>query len=199
MPSQTTASTRDRILHIARDLILSRGFSAMSIDMICAQADITKGGFFHHFSNKEVLGEAVLQQFWQDALERQQHVMQSTHASRLEQLVAYLDDAIVSYQDPQLSQGCMLAIFTMGLAETNPRLFEVSRQYFQDWRNQLTGMFEQIKAEQHLAAFDAAAWAELYIATLEGALLLAKAMNDTQVIARTVSLYKRQLLEVARR
>lgn len=199
MPSQTSASTRDRILHIARDLILSRGFSAMSIDMICAQADITKGGFFHHFSNKEVLGEAVLQQFWQDALERQQHVMQSTHASRLEQLVAYLDDAIISYQDPQLSQGCMLAIFTMGLAETNPRLFQVSRRYFQDWRNQLTGMFEQIKAEQHLDAFDADAWAELYIAALEGTLLLAKAMNDTQVIARTLSLYKRQLLEVAKR
>ncbi|MDR5171966.1 TetR/AcrR family transcriptional regulator [Methylobacillus flagellatus] len=199
MPSQPTVSTRDRILHIARDLILSRGFSAMSIDMICAQAGVTKGGFFHHFSNKEVLGEAVLQQFWQDALERQQHVMQSTHASRLEQLVAYLDDAIISYQDPQLSQGCMLAIFTMGLAETNPRLFQASRRYFQDWRNQLTGMFEQIKAEQHLDAFDADAWAELYIAALEGALLLAKAMNDTQVIARTLSLYKRQLLEVAKR
>lgn len=198
MPSPTPASTRDRILHIARDLILSRGFSAMSIDMICTQAEITKGGLFHHFSNKEVLGEAVLQQFWHDALERQQRIMQSTHASRLEQLVAYLDDTIVSYQDPQLSQGCMLAIFTMGLAETNPRLFQISQQYFQDWRNQLIALFNQIKVEQHLATFDATAWAELYIANLEGALLLAKAINDKQVIARTLSLYKQQLLEVAR-
>ncbi|MCB5190791.1 TetR/AcrR family transcriptional regulator [Methylobacillus arboreus] len=199
MSSQPIPSTRDRILQIARDLILSRGFSAMTIDMVCIQANITKGGFFHHFPNKEVLGEAVLQQFWQDAHDRQQHIDETPHTSRLERLTAYVDHAIIAYQDPQLSQGCMLAIFTMGLEETNPRLFQVSQDYFQQWRSELIGMFDQVKAEQKLAAFDAVAWAELYIATLEGALLLAKSTDDTQVIARTLSLYKQQLLLVATR
>ncbi|ABE50845.1 TetR/AcrR family transcriptional regulator [Methylobacillus flagellatus] len=197
MSSQTHASTRERILHIARDLIFARGFSAMSIDMICGQAGITKGGFFHHFPNKEALGEAVLQQFWQDALARQRQILESAYPTKLDQLAAYLEDAISTYQDPQFSQGCMLAIFTMGLAETNPRLFQVSQEYFQDWRGQLIDMLSQVKEEQHLAAFDETAWAELYIATLEGALLLAKAMGDTKVTARTLSLYKQQLLAAA--
>lgn len=198
MSSQPIASTRERILQIARDLILSRGFNAMSIDMVCRQANITKGGFFHHFSNKETLGEAVLEQFWQDALERQQHLFDPAHhQSQLELLTAYIDHGIASYQDPQLSQGCMLAIFTMGLADTHPSLFEVSRNYFQAWRKELIDILQRLQQEQGSPHFDTIAWAELYITTLEGALLLAKSMDDTQVIVRTLSLYKQQLVNAA--
>ncbi|WP_334107908.1 TetR/AcrR family transcriptional regulator [Methylobacillus sp.] len=192
--SSPALSTRERILQTSANLILSRGFSAMTVDMICAQANITKGGFFHHFNNKEVLGEAVLQQFWQDATERQARVTQAPYARQLDRIVAYLDHAIATYQDPQLGQGCMLAVFTMGLADTNPGLFQVSRDYFNQWRLELTDMFKQLQEEQGQESLDTAAWAELYIATLEGALVLAKANADPLVIARTLTLYKQQLL-----
>lgn len=193
MPKQTTSSTRERILHAARDLILSRGFSAMSVDMVCAQADITKGGFFHHFPSKEALGEAVLRQFWQDAADRQESILHQHYPAQLDKICAYLDHAMTTYQDPQLGQGCMLAIFTMGLADTNPDLYAVSRSYFSQWRHDLISMFEQLKTEHALTSLDATAWSELYIAMLEGALILAKSSHDPHVIARTLTLYKQQL------
>lgn len=60
--------SREPILESARDLnlILARGFAAMSIDAVCESASITKGGFFHHFSSKDAHGEAVLDKFWND-------------------------------------------------------------------------------------------------------------------------------------
>lgn len=188
------APVRERILEIARDLILSRGFSAMSVDAVCAQAGITKGGFFHHFPSKAALGEAVMHKFWADAVERLQQVRRDQHASQLDYVVAYLDHAISCYQDPQLGQGCMLAVFTMGLAETDPGLYEISQRCFAQWRSDLVAMFEALKLEQNCEQFDALAWSELYIASLEGALVLAKSAADATVIARALGLFKQQLI-----
>lgn len=190
-----TLPVRDRILSIAEELILSRGFSSMSVETICSQAAITKGGFFHHFRNKESLGEAVLEKFWSDAVARIQQVQQSQYASHLDFVRAYLDHAIHCYQDPKISRGCMLAIFTMGLADTNPALYELTQQCLENWRADLVAMFEALKQEQQPMDFDPQAWSELYIATLEGALVLAKARSDTTVVARTLGMFKQHLMQ----
>ena len=185
------------MLLAARDLILSRGFAGMTVDSVCAQAGVTKGGFFHHFGSKDGLGEAVLAQFWQDAGERQDKAGFKTANTHLDYVIGYLDHAIEAYQDPQIRQGCMLAIFTMELSETHPKLFQFSVAYFQTWRSELLAMFSALQAELALTDFDAAAWSELFISTLEGALLLAKSSGDVGVIVRALSLYKQQLLNCA--
>lgn len=187
-------TVRDRILLAARDLILSKGFSAMTVENVCAAAGVTKGGFFHHFGSKEALGEAALAKFWLDAAERQGKAGFQNANSCLDYVIGYLDHAILDYQDPVTRQGCMLAIFTMELADTNPLLYGISARHFQSWRTELIGMFEKLRDEQALTDFDAIAWSELFIATLEGALLLSKSSNDTGVLVRALTLYKRQLL-----
>ena len=58
--------TRTRLLECARDLIRGQGFAAMSVDMLCARAGVTKGAFFHHFDDKQALGVAVAA-FWGDS------------------------------------------------------------------------------------------------------------------------------------
>ncbi|HEX5539470.1 MAG TPA: TetR/AcrR family transcriptional regulator [Methylophilaceae bacterium] len=182
------------MLLAARDLIMSRGFAGMTVDSICEQAGVTKGGFFHHFGSKDGLGEAVLGQFWQDVAERQGGADFKTAPTRLDYVLGYLDHAIEAYQDPVIRQGCMLAIFTMELSQTNPGLYRTSAEYFQTWKTELVGMFEQLKEELSITNFDAVAWSELFISTLEGALLLSKSSGDVGVIVRVLSLYKKQLL-----
>ncbi|MEC9367371.1 MAG: TetR/AcrR family transcriptional regulator [Pseudomonadota bacterium] len=54
------ARTRERIVQSARRLFNTRGFSAVSIDEIMAEAGLTRGGFYNHFRTKEdLLAEAV--------------------------------------------------------------------------------------------------------------------------------------------
>ncbi|HEX5539937.1 MAG TPA: TetR/AcrR family transcriptional regulator [Methylophilaceae bacterium] len=194
MKATIPCSARERMLLAARDLILSRGFAGMTVDSICAQAGVTKGGFFHHFGSKDGLGEAVLGQFWQDVAERQNQAGFKTAATPLDYVLGYLDHAIETYQDPVVRQGCMLAIFTMELSETNPRLYRTSAEYFQTWKAELVGMFRQLKEYLCVADFDAVAWSELFICTLEGALLLSKSSGDVGVTVRVLSLYKKELL-----
>lgn len=198
MKESKSTISRNRILEGAQDLILARGFSAMTVDAICQSAGITKGGFFHHFSNKEALGEAVLAKFWNDAEERQLTAAYRNETDPLKFLEGYLDHAIEAYKDPELQKGCMLAIFTMELAESNQLLFKSASQHFDHWRTEFMAMLERAFASK-TPSIDAQSWGDLYISTLEGSLLLAKAKNDPDAITRSLTLYKSLLLQAIRK
>ncbi|HSI23783.1 MAG TPA: TetR/AcrR family transcriptional regulator [Methylophilaceae bacterium] len=186
--------SRARILDAARDSILSRGFAAMTVDAVCQSAGITKGGFFYHFDSKDQLGEAALAKFWGDAEERQAKAPFNQASDPIQFLEGYLDFAIEAYQDPELQKGCMLAIFTMELAESNEQLFNAAAKHFAGWRASLLEMFERAAAHSG-QRIDAHAWSDLYISTLEGALLLAKSNNDPEAIKRSLTLYKSLLMQ----
>lgn len=51
------------MLEAARDVIRRRGYAATSVGVLCAEAAVTKGAFFHHFDSKEALGVAAAA-FW---------------------------------------------------------------------------------------------------------------------------------------
>lgn len=193
MKESKSTLSRKRILEGAQDLILARGFSAMTVDAICQSADITKGGFFHHFANKEALGEAVLAKFWNDAEERQLSAAYRNETDPIKYLEGYLSNAIEAYKDPVLQKGCMLAIFTMELAESNEALFKSASQYFDNWRTEFMAMLERAFATAN-SSIDVQSWGDLYISTLEGSLLLAKAKNDPKAITRALTLYKSLLM-----
>ena len=54
------ADTRLAILQKAFNLVYTRGYQATSIDEIIATTRVTKGAFFYHFSNKEAMGLAMI-------------------------------------------------------------------------------------------------------------------------------------------
>lgn len=193
MKESKSAISRKRILEGAQDLILARGFSAMTVDAICQSAGITKGGFFHHFLNKEALGEAVLAKFWNDAEERQLKANYRNETDPLKYLEGYLDHAIEAYKDPELQKGCLLAIFTMELAESNEALFKSASKHFDHWRMEFMTMLERAFASAS-HSIEVQSWGDLYISTLEGSLLLAKAKNDPMAITRALTLYKSLLM-----
>ncbi len=55
MTQQRGEETRSRILDAAGELFAQRGYDATSVSDICERAGVTKGGFYHHFSSKEVI------------------------------------------------------------------------------------------------------------------------------------------------
>lgn len=58
---QHRAKTRARIVTAARQMFNLHGFDGVSIDQIMAHANLSRGGFYHHFDSKEALfAEAVV-------------------------------------------------------------------------------------------------------------------------------------------
>ncbi len=50
---------RAKLLDAAHATVRRKGFTATSVDELCAAAGVTKGAFFHHFASKEALGVAA--------------------------------------------------------------------------------------------------------------------------------------------
>src|SRR3546814_12595690 len=57
--------TRERIMDIAEESMLHKGFSATSIEALVEAAGITKSGFFYHFKDKNDLARAIVSRFVQ--------------------------------------------------------------------------------------------------------------------------------------
>lgn len=50
---QQGTEARGRLLKAAKALFLLKGLTAVTVDDICLAADVSKGGFYHHFPDKE--------------------------------------------------------------------------------------------------------------------------------------------------
>lgn len=59
MPEQTT---REHLLHVARDLFTTKGFPNASVSDICRQAGVSPPTLYYHFGDKDGLFEAVVEE-----------------------------------------------------------------------------------------------------------------------------------------
>jgi TetR/AcrR family transcriptional repressor of nem operon len=62
--AELDSPTRDKLLDAAEGHMLSKGFTATSVDDVCRAAGLTKGSFFHYFDSKEHLGRVVVERFY---------------------------------------------------------------------------------------------------------------------------------------
>ena len=58
-------AARKKLLDAAVKLIRANGYSATTVDELCAEAGVAKGSFFHHFATKEALGVAAAD-YWSE-------------------------------------------------------------------------------------------------------------------------------------
>jgi TetR/AcrR family transcriptional repressor of nem operon len=196
MQMNKTLSSRENLIAAARQLIIDRGFSAMSVSTVCAAANVTKGSFFHHFESKDELGEVVLEKFWTDVQENHQQAGYIHAPNPLSMLFGYIEHAIETYQNPEFG-GCLLAIFTAELKDTNPLLYAKTVPYFSEWKAEVVALLNNAAHYCHLdRQFDSKGWADFYLSTVEGVLILAKAEEDLAIIGRVLTMYKQQLQSV---
>ena len=60
MPLETgKPSARTRLLDAALSVVRAKGYTATSVDELCAAAGVTKGAFFHHIKTKDDLAVAA--------------------------------------------------------------------------------------------------------------------------------------------
>ncbi|MFE6735738.1 TetR/AcrR family transcriptional regulator [Microbacterium sp. NPDC057650] len=72
MPRATAAeaaATAERVLEAATERFAAQGFTATSVDDVAADAAVTRGAVYHHYSSKPGLFAAVVQRMQQDVAE----------------------------------------------------------------------------------------------------------------------------------
>jgi len=115
-------SSKTKILDAALQVIRTKGYTAATIDDICAAAGVTKGSFFHHFSGKVDLALAAVE-YWNTVTGGLfASAPYQSIADPRERVLAYIDfrKALVQGNTPEYT--CLLGTMVQDTFETNPAI-----------------------------------------------------------------------------
>lgn len=178
MPRST--DTRQRMLRTTARLLRRQGYSATGWRQVVAESETPWGSQAHHFpgGKEQLAAEAVTL-----AGARYERLLRAaisdTHPARFVEQWATL--AATELESSGWSDGCPVATVTLETAHTSERLADACASVLSGWHGALT---EAIVA-RNVALREAASLATLILASIEGALLLARAKRDAEPL-RTV-------------
>jgi TetR/AcrR family transcriptional regulator, transcriptional repressor for nem operon len=186
---------RQRILEVAREAVLAKGFDATSIEEIVAAADITRSGFFYHFRDKNELARALLEQYVEEETELLSGLFARGRELHDDPLHAFLIGlkllAELVADLPNGHPGCLVAT-----ACYQDRLFDaeiraLNRQAVLVWRAVILKELERVAAAYPpRAEVSVAALADMILTTIEGGIVMSKALRDPRVMADQILLQR---------
>lgn len=187
--------TKRKLLDAGVSLMRARGFNATTVDDICAEAGVTKGGFFYYFKSKEDIAKAAVARFQELKAQEFQDAPFRQFADPLERVFGRLDFALeTSGGEKRLTKGCLFGMFAQELSFTNPELRDVCNSAFvriaRDFEADLVAA-KALHAPQ--AGFDPYQLAYLYVSIIQGSLVMAKVSGSNDILAQNIHQFRRHL------
>lgn len=186
------STTKTKLLDAAQQLMLSKGFNGTSVADICKAAAVTKGSFFHYFSSKEDLGQAVLARYMVGQIHAMQVAPFVKKHDPLARVFGYIDFVIQMSRNRETLQGCLLGGFSQDLCGTHPAIAASCGGYFAQWATLVESDLKAAKKQYApQATFDTKSLADHFITVIEGALILVKAKQDEKILGEQMRHFKR--------
>jgi len=187
--------TRRRILEVAQDAILAKGFDATSIEEIVAAAEITRSGFFYHFRDKNELARALLEanieldrQILTDVFRRGHELSDDPlHAFLIGlKLFAELMDDL-----PNGHPGCIVTTVCYQQRLFDREVRALNRQAVLNWRAHFLAELEAVaEAYPPRQPVDLVALADLLSTTVEGGIVMSKALGEPRLLGKQIMLQR---------
>lgn len=192
------ARTRERLLDLAYDSVIRKGFTATSIEELVSEAGITKSGFFYHFRDKNDLARQMLERYqaenaaFQDAIEaRARELSDDPLHSFLIFLKLYAEamtEAVLQHP------GCIVAIITFQDQAFDRQVAAMNVEGLHAWRRRFLPWLEDIAAAYPPPSDpDLVAMADAVFGITASALTISKTLDDPRVMAQQLLLYREQV------
>ena len=154
--------TRARLLEVAEQSVLAKGFAATSIDELIAAVGITKSGFFYHFKGKGELAEALLQRYIDNE-----------------------DDL------PEGHPGCLVASYCYQENLFSKDIRALNKEAVLGWRARFRTRFDLIAA-RHPPKIDVDldALADMVSVLVDGGIIVSKVVHDKRVLPQQIMLLR---------
>ena len=187
--STKAEATRERLLKATKQLVMSKGFSGMSIDDVLKATGLTKGAFFHHFKSKADLADQLMRWYAETDMKMFRTLLakaEATHDDPLDQLLMFLTDFEDYLCDPESPpRGCMYALYTYEDDHFENTVKEFVVETLRTWTAMYIRKFQEV-IDRYPPAQDVSAkrLAEMFIAVIEGGLILERAHGNRGMAAR---------------
>jgi TetR/AcrR family transcriptional repressor of nem operon len=185
------ANARTKLLEGALNVIRAKGYSATTVDELCAAAGVTKGAFFHHFASKEALAAAAAD-FWSETTSglfagADYH----RHADPLDRVLGYIDFRAELIEGPIEGFTCLVGTMAQEVYLTSPAIRDACAASIFGHAATLEADIEAALALHDVRDITAASLANHTQAVLQGAFILAKASGRPEVALESVAHLKR--------
>ncbi len=171
----TRVSAKEKIAKVALARFHQRGYQAMGIDQIIAEAGVSKGSFYHAFKSKEDLALEVLDTYY--AARREKFVDGDYRfiEDALERCLAFVDHIAEVFP---MNSGCFMGNSAIELARTSEKsqkhlatLFEGTRQELAQFFSPLAQEYDRVDADQ---------LAMMFHTVMQGAAVQAQGYGDPE-------------------
>lgn len=191
--------TRTTIIRHSAALFNQQGVAGTSLADIMEVTGLQKGGIYRHFAGKDELALAAFDHAAQAFEERFATALVGVPDApgRLRALLAVYRDHIVR---PPLPGGCPVMNTALESDDTNPVLRDRAAAIMETWRRVVELILvEGIRARELPRDVDAPALASLFVASLEGAVMLTRLHGDPVHMRRAVEFWERWIVECVSR
>ncbi|MFQ6398562.1 TetR/AcrR family transcriptional regulator [Nocardia sp. KC 131] len=173
--------TSTKMVEAMLTLIQSRGYAGTGINSVIDHAKVPKGSLYFHFpEGKEQLGEHAIgvatEQFRQLVTEAMASA--PTPGAGLHRVVDVLGELLV---DSDFQLGCPVSVVTLEMGGHSDRLRNACADAYESW---IAAVSEYLSSRGHPEP-QARALAVTAVSAVEGAMIVARAMRDTQPLVST--------------
>lgn len=187
LKSTTQKPASEKLLEAAFGLIRTKGYSATTVDDLCKAAGVTKGTFFHYFESKEALAIAAANHWSSVTGEFFKAAPYHEPADPLDRFIGYIQFRKQILQGTVPEFTCLIGTMVQEAYESHPKLRHACEDSIFTHAGIVEKDIREAKAKHCPdASFDPHSLATHTQAVLQGAFILAKATESSQVAVESL-------------
>ena len=186
---ESRAETRDRIIEAARTLFFQQGYVATGIAQILKVSNANSGSLYYFFPSKEDLLAAVLEKYLTMLEPVVLKPAFECSDDPVERLFAVLGGYRQLLQATDFRLGCPIGNLALEVSNNQPSVRRLIIQNFEAWCAAVRQMIVDA-ADRFPPDIDAAALATHVLASMEGAVMLARAYRSFEPFDQAVNQLK---------
>jgi len=184
--------TRDRILQAAVDLMWRHGYPGTSPAQIMQATGVGQGSFYHHFPDKRSLGLAVVDEIVRANTEAMDGIFRP-EVPPMERIRHWIEGISHQYRPP-CDRGCPLGKLGIEMSAEDPAFRERLTAGFARIRERIVRALREADAAGEIdPEKDPDGLAEVILAIVEGAILIAQCEGEAGPMDRSVLQLERLL------
>lgn len=193
----STASARTRLLDAALKRIREAGYTATTVDDLCAIAGVSKGAFFHHFASKEDLAVQAVA-YWSEVTSSLfREAPYHRHDDPLDRVLAYLDFRRELLAGTVSEFTCLAGTLVQETHEASEAIRDACRACIRDHAQTLVADIEQAMHDRQLETDWTASSLALHTqSVIQGAFILAKAHGQAGIAEDSLRHLKRYVQQL---
>ena len=182
--------SKEEIIQIGLELILSNGFNATGVEAILKQAKIPKGSFYNFFSSKEEFCLKIIDKYLEEVSAVFHPIFTDISYPPLLRIKKSFDARIALFESYNCAKGCLLGNLGQEMSDQYESVRLRLLQGILGWEKQLSALLREAQEDKDLPAeIDVNILAENLVASFQGALLCAKIKKSLTPLNNFISLY----------